>query len=50
MTKRDRLPPLASQRDLDRKPALPTLGDWLGGIALFAGTAALYFIGWGVAG
>lgn len=46
MTKRDPFPPLAPQRELDRKPAMPTPGDWIGGIALaviiVAGT---FFVG-----
>ena len=46
MPKRNPFPPLASQREIDREPTLPTPGDWLGGIALtviiVAGT---FFVG-----
>lgn len=41
-------PPLAPQRDLDRELAMPTPGNWLGGIALFAGLIAFAFIGFGL--
>ena len=46
MTKRNPFPSLASQREIDREPAMPTPGDWIGGIALaviiVAGT---FFVG-----
>lgn len=44
MTNRNPFPPLASQREIDRKPSLPTPGDWIGGIALFIALGVGVFI------
>ena len=41
MTNPDRFPPLATQRETNRKPAGPRPGDWIGGVALFALFTAL---------